>query len=100
MSNIQSENPIEASKEWLIECGYTEAEAKNLLRALRHENPEKLWEIAPKWIEHVGEHKKYQVGLIDLVAQGLISVTAGEQGEWLFELNENGLEAGRQMGML
>lgn len=94
------QNPIEASKDWLIECGYTETEAKNLLRAIHHENPEKLWEIAPKWIEHVGEHKKYQVGLLDLVAQGLISVTAGEQGEWLFELNENGLEAGRQMGML
>ena len=94
------QNPIEASKDWLIECGYTEAEAKNLLRAIHHENPEKLWEIAPKWIEHVGEHKKYQVGLLDLVAQGLITVTADEQGEWLFDLNTNGLEAGRQMGML
>lgn len=84
------ENPIEASKNWLVECGYTESEAKNLLRALRHENPETLWELAPKWIEHVGEHKKYQAGLLDLVAQGFITVTANENGEWLFELNTTG----------
>lgn len=96
---MKSTNPIEASKTWLVECGYTETEAENLLRAIYHEDPEKLWELAPKWIEHVGEHKKYQVAVIDLVAMGLVSVTADENGEWCFRLNDKGLEAGRQMGL-
>ena len=56
-------------------------------------------ELAPKWIEHVGEHKKYQHAMLDLVAQGLFSVTANESGEWCFSLNDNGLEVGRQMGL-
>ena len=94
-----NENPIEASKKWLVECGYTEAEAENLLRAIYHEDPGKLWELAPKWIEHVGEHKKYQHAMLDLVAQGLFSVTADESGEWCFSLNDKGLEVGRQMGL-
>jgi hypothetical protein len=96
---MESESPIEAGKKWLVECGYTESEAHHLLRALHHEDAETLWALAPKWIEHVGEHKKYQVGLLDLVAQGLFSVTTGKNGEWLFELNDCGLEAARQMGL-
>lgn len=35
-----NKNPIEASKKWLVECGYTEAEAENLLRAIYHEDPD------------------------------------------------------------
>lgn len=96
---MKTENPIEESKKWLVECGYTAAEAENLLRAIRHSIPEKLWEIAPKWIEHVGEHKRYQHGMLDLVAQGIISVTADDDGEWIFQLNDKGLAVGRKMGL-
>ncbi len=90
-------NPIEESRAWLVECGYSETEAENLLRAIKADSPEKLWEIAPKWIEHVGEHKRYQTQLLDLVAQGVIEVTCGEGGEWLFSLNAAGLALGEQM---
>lgn len=51
-------NPIEESRTWLVECGYSETEAENLLRAIKADSPEKLWEIAPKWIEHVGWMRK------------------------------------------
>jgi hypothetical protein len=91
------ENPIEASKGWLVDCGYSKKEAENLLRAIYHDDPEKLWELAPKWIEYVGEHKRYQIQLLDLVATGLMRVTARDDGEWLFSLNDKGLEVGRQM---
>ena len=35
-------NPIEESKQYLVECGYTEQEAVNLISAVRHKDPEKL----------------------------------------------------------
>ena len=94
---MQHKNPIEASKAWLMECGYTEPEAVNLISALKDESKERLWELAPKWIEHVGEHKKYQHLMLDLVAQGIISVSADENGEWMFSLNDEGLALGQSM---
>lgn len=84
-------NPIEASKRWLVECGYTEREAVNLIRAIKDEDPERLWDLAPKWFQHVGDHKRYQTLLLDLVAQGVLTVTANESGEWMFRLNDSGL---------
>ena len=47
------ENPIEESKAWFIECGYAADEAENLLRAIYDDDPDKLLEALPKWIEHV-----------------------------------------------
>jgi hypothetical protein len=88
-------NPIEESIEYLINCGYTEDQAKNLISALQADTPEILWDIAPKWIEHVGEHKKYQHCILDLVAMQMMTVSLDEKGEWLFRLNrEKAIEQG------
>ena len=92
-------NPITASIKYLVECGYTKEEAKNLMQAVQDESPERLLEIAPKWIEHVGEHKRYQEGLLGLIAKGCMTVTMGSDGEWMFRLNDAGIEAGKAMGL-
>ncbi len=80
-------NPIKESINYLTECGYTEEAAKNLISALQTDDPETLWALAPKWIEHVGEHKKYQHCVLDLIAMGLMTVSADDQGDWLFKLD-------------
>lgn len=94
MKNKQ--NPIDASVEWLVECGYTHDQAQNLVRAIKDKSKDRLWELAPKWIHHVGEHKKYQE-LLDTVALGILDVTADENGEWYMALNEDGLKIGKEM---
>jgi len=71
---------------YLQDCGYTEQEAENLLRAPKADSPEALMAMIDDWIEHVGEHKRYQTTLLDLVATGCIDVERGEDGEWLFAL--------------
>ena len=94
MKNEQ--NPIDASVKWLVECGYTNDQARNLVSAIKDKSKDRLWELAPKWIEHVGEHKKYQE-FLDTVALGIIEVTADENGEWCMALNEDGLKIGKEM---
>lgn len=91
------ENPIAASVEYLTECGWKEDEAKNLIRALYDKSGERLWKVAPDWIEHCGESMKYVKGMLGTVATGLVKVSRGEDGEWLFALNEKGLEVGKMM---
>ncbi|MGC8703671.1 MAG: hypothetical protein ACP5RV_12195 [Thiomonas sp.] len=89
-------NPVEIAIKYLQDCGYTEQEAENLLRAPQHESPDELAAMMDEWIEHVGEHKKYQTCMLDLVAMGVISVRGrDENGQWLFSLDRNkALEAG------
>lgn len=89
-------NPVEIAIKYLQDCGYTEQEAENLLRAPQHESPDELAAMMDEWIEHVGEHKKYQTCMLDLVAMGVISVRGrDEDGQWLFSLNrDKALEAG------
>lgn len=91
------ENPIEASIEYLVDCGWTEDQAKNLIRAIHDKSGERLWEMAPKWIEHCGECMKYVNGMLGTVALGLVKVSRGEEGDWLFSLSDKGLEVGEQM---
>lgn len=91
------ENPIEASIEYLVDCGWTEDQAKHLIRAIHDKSGERLWEMAPKWIEHCGECMKYVNGMLGTVALGLVKVSRGEEGDWLFSLNDKGLEVGEQM---
>ena len=91
------ENPIEASIDYLIDCGWTEKEAKNLLRAVHDKDGERLWEVAPQWIEHCGECMKYVKGMLGTVATGLVKVRKSDEGEWLFSLNDKGMELGKQM---
>lgn len=91
-------NPIKESIKWLVECGWTEDEARNLCAAIKSDvSGEHLWEIAPKWIEHCGESMKYVKTMLGTVATGLVNVTQGEDGEWLFSLNEKGMEVGKQL---
>ena len=93
----QTDNPITESIDYLVECGWTKDQAINLLKAIHsHITDEHLWEIAPRWIEHCGECKKYVDGLLGTVATGLVNVTENENG-WLFSLNEKGMKVGKQM---
>ena len=93
----EQENPITASIDYLVECGWSKDQAKNLLRAIYSETGEQLWDFAPRWIQHCGECMKYVNGMLGTVATGLVKVTEGNEGEWLFSLNEKGLEVGKQM---
>lgn len=79
-------NPVEAAMAYLQDCGYTEQEAENLLRAPKADSPEALAATLDAWVEHVGEHKRYQTTLLDLVAMGCINVERSDEGEWLFAL--------------
>ena len=91
------ENPITESINYLVECGWSEDQAKNLIRAIHDKSGERLWEVAPKWIEHCGECMKYVNGMLGTVALGLVKVSRGEDNDWLFSLSDKGLEVGTQM---
>ena len=56
------------------------------------DTPEQLWEIAPKWIEHCGEAKRYMTAILELVAMGLLTVTANDEGEWMMSLSSAKIE--------
>lgn len=93
---MKEENPITRSLEWLVECGWTKEEATHLISAIQDESAERLWEIAPKWIEHCGYCMKYTQGMLGVVAMGLIRV--GRDGDgWTFALNDIGMNVGKQM---
>lgn len=93
----KKENPITASIDYLVECGWTTEQARNLISAVNDSSADRLWEIAPRWIEHCGECMKYVNGMLGTVALGLVKVNANDEGEWLFSLNKKGLEVGKQM---
>jgi hypothetical protein len=94
---MEQENPIKASIEYLMDCGWKEDQAKNLIRAVHDKSGERLWEVAPLWIEHCGECMKYVNHMLGTVALGLVKVRRSDEGEWLFALNDKGLEVGSQM---
>lgn len=92
------DDPIKQSVAYLVECGWSEDQAKNLIRAVKSDrSAEHLWEIAPKWIEHCGERMSYVKGVLESVAMGLVDVHIDEDGEWLFSLNDTGLGVGQQL---
>ncbi len=74
-------NPITASIEWLCNQGFSQKEATNLVKALRAESQEELWNNAPKWIEWCGKVKKEHDCIVMLVAQGFIHVYWNEDTE-------------------
>ena len=65
--------------------------------AIKADTPEKLWEVAPLWLEHCGDSMKYVNDMLGSVAMGLINVTQGEDGEWLFALNDAGMGVGKEL---
>jgi predicted transcriptional regulator with HTH domain len=94
---MTEQNPIQASIDYLIECGWTKEQATNLCKAIHSdESGEHLWSIAPDWIQHCGECKKFVDGFLGTVATGLVQVTKRDD-TWLFSLNEQGLKVGKQM---
>lgn len=93
MSNI-----IEQSIDYLVGCGWERGQAVNLVAAIRDESGERLWEAAPKWIEHCADSKRYVDEMLGSVALGLIEVQLGEDNEtWLFKLNEKGMGEGKKL---
>ena len=96
----KEKNPIEGSIDYLVECGWTREQAINLCRAIKSDkSAEHLWEVAPQWIEHCGESMKYVHSMLGVVAMGVVDVSQSDDGEWMFKLNDNGIEAGKQMGL-
>jgi hypothetical protein len=90
-------NPISESIDYLVECGWDREQAVNLVAAITDESGERLWEVAPKWIEHCAEKMRYVHGMLGTVATGLVSVEMGKDGEWLFKLNEKGMGVGKKL---
>lgn len=92
------DDPIKQSVAYLVECGWSEDQAKNLIRAVKSDkSAEHLWEIAPQWIEHCGERMHYVKGVLESVAMGLVDVRIDENGEWEFSLNDHGVEVGKKL---
>jgi len=89
-------NPIAESIDYLVECGWEREQAVNLVAAIQDESAERLWEIAPLWLDHCGESMKY-INLMGSVATGLITVTQSKDGEWLFKLNDKGMGVGKKL---
>lgn len=90
-------NPIKESLAYLEECGWSATEARNLLRAIHDSDGERLWAMAPRWIEEVGEAKR-RLGLYEIVASGLATVRrADDDSDWLYALNDRGLAVGAQL---
>lgn len=90
-------NPISESIDYLVECGWKREQAVNLVAAIRDESGERLWEVAPKWIEHCAAKMRYVHGMLGTVATGLVNVQMGKDGEWLFELNKKGMAEGKKL---
>lgn len=90
-------NPIAASVSYLEECGWSPEEARNLVRAIYDKEAERLWEMAPRWIETVGEAKR-NMALYDVVALGLATVRrADDDSDWTYALSDRGLSVGAQL---
>lgn len=94
---MNDDNPITSSIKYLVECGWSEDQAKNLIRAVRDKNKDRLIDVAQEWIQHCGESKYYVTGVLDSVAMGLVNVTKNDAEGWMFELNDTGLGVGKQL---
>ena len=94
---MNDKNPITQSIDWLVKCGWSKEQATNLAGAIQANSPEQLWKVAPLWLEHCGESMRYVNDMLGSVAMGLIEVTQGADGEWLFKLNDAGMGVGKQL---
>ena len=91
-------DPLAESIDYLVECGWYREQAVNLVAAIRDKSGERLWEVAPKWIEHCADSMRYVNDMLGSVALGLIEVRLGEDNEsWLFKLNEKGMVVGKKL---
>jgi hypothetical protein len=90
-------NPITESIDYLVECGWDRGQAVNLVAAIRDQSGERLWEVAPKWIEHCAERMKYVHAVLGIAAMGCLEVEMGKDGEWLFSLNDKGMAEGKKL---
>jgi hypothetical protein len=91
-------NPIAESIDYLVECGWEREQARNLVAAITDDSGERLWEAAPKWIEHCGDSMRYVNDMLGSVAVGLIEVRLGEDNKtWLFKLNDQGMGVGKKL---
>jgi hypothetical protein len=91
------DNPFESDIQYLVDSGWTREQAKKLICCLRDENAGRLLDIASEWIQHCGEAKFYVHGMLESVAMGLVTVTKSEKGDWLFALNDEGKNVGKQL---
>lgn len=90
-------NPIAESLSYLEECGWSSEQARNLLRAIHDSDGERLWQMAPRWIETVGEAKRL-MALFEVVASGLATVRrADDDSDWLYGLTDHGRAVGAQL---
>lgn len=78
---------------YLVESGWDEDQAKNLIQAIYYKDKNKLINISQEWIEHCADSKFYVEGMLTSIAMGLIDVTKNDNGEWEYSLNKNGLTA-------
>lgn len=79
------DNPIKASLKAMVQCGWKEAEARNLMQALKCDSAEKLWDLAPKWVQHCMDIKQ-QMTLLECVAMGPIRVDHNGN-DWTYALD-------------
>lgn len=77
---MEDKNPISASIDWLIDQGFDRKQATNICKAINADNPEKLWEDAPAWIEWCGKVKRVHDCIVMLAAMGLTTVRIGPGG--------------------
>lgn len=79
------DNPITASLKALVDSGWKEQEARNLMRALKCDSPEQLWELAPQWVQHC-INAKQQLTLLECVAMGPVRVNH-DGNDWTYALD-------------
>lgn len=80
-----SDNPITSAIAALVKSGWTDDEAKRLLRALRADSPEALVDIADQWIQHCIDVRA-SMSLLECVAMGPI-VVRHNGDDWTYELS-------------
>lgn len=85
MKFTMEDNPIQASLKALVDSGWTEEQAKNLMRALKCDSPERLWELAPQWIQHCIDIRQ-NMTLLECVALGPVRVDHSGD-DWTYALD-------------
>lgn len=85
-SSTDQGNPVAAAIAALVKAGWSDDEAKRLLRALRADTPEQLCDIVNAWIEHCC-WVRTSMTLLECVAMGPIVVRHNGE-DWTFALRD------------
>lgn len=88
---------LQSTIDYLVESGWNEDQAKNLIQAIYYKDKNKLIDISQEWIEHCADSKFYVEGMLTSIAMGLVDVTKNNNGEWEFSMNKKGLTAATQI---